>query len=278
LNKINKATINFTADGNTNGRPTITITTTRGPNSPTLTASSPTSQNSFTYNIPVQHLTNSSSPSQSHILTGGTTHQLASFPNQFIITTGDMFGQKPTLISNGSYIIPVSMKLMSNNNNALSSSSPPSSPSPLSPPLHHTLHHSLPVIQAATSNTASRPIINGGGFNSVISNSTNTNTNNQTKNQIGNILIKTTTPNNNNNVNIKNKVEDEVDLLKDLLIKKLNTTNDLKATTTQTAANNAFYGVCVKCNDKIVGVENGLKAMDNLFHVTCFICYGCSMN
>jgi hypothetical protein len=31
-----KATINFSSDGTTNNRPTITITTTRNPNSPTL--------------------------------------------------------------------------------------------------------------------------------------------------------------------------------------------------------------------------------------------------
>ena len=72
--------------------------------------------------------------------------------------------------------------------------------------------------------------------------------------------------NNSNEVAINTKKpEEEVDLLKDLLIKNLNTNN----------TDTNFYGVCLKCNDKIIGADNGLKAMDQLFHTNCFTCHGC---
>ena len=64
-----------------------------------------------------------------------------------------------------------------------------------------------------------------------------------------------------NNNNSK-KAEEEVDLLKDLLNKNLNTDTN-------------YYGICMKCSDKIIGAESGLKAMDQLFHVKCFTCHGC---
>ncbi len=60
---------------------------------------------------------------------------------------------------------------------------------------------------------------------------------------------------------------DEVDLLKDLLMKNLNASNDPN-----------FFGMCMKCNDKIYGADNGLRAMDQLFHVACFACQGCGID
>ena len=57
---------------------------------------------------------------------------------------------------------------------------------------------------------------------------------------------------------------DEVDLLKDLLMKNLNASGDAN-----------FFGVCTKCNEKIYGADNGLRAMDQLFHANCFACCGC---
>lgn len=59
---------------------------------------------------------------------------------------------------------------------------------------------------------------------------------------------------------------DEVDLLKDLLMKNLNASSDPN-----------FFGMCLKCNEKIYGADNGLRAMDQLFHVECFACQGCSV-
>ena len=75
--------------------------------------------------------------------------------------------------------------------------------------------------------------------------------------------------NNTNNTNLnlmKNNLdeEDEVDLLKDLLMKNLNSSNDPN-----------FYGICMKCSEKIYGADNGLRAMDQLFHVKCFTCHSC---
>lgn len=58
---------------------------------------------------------------------------------------------------------------------------------------------------------------------------------------------------------------DEIDLLKDLLMKNLNASTDPN-----------FFGICMKCNDKIYGADNGLRAMDQLFHVECFSCQGCA--
>lgn len=104
---------------------------------------------------------------------------------------------------------------------------------------------------------------NGNSFNYNLTNNKLMNNNNNNLNSAqtnnGNIFIKTTSSNSNLNK------EDEVDLLKDLLMKNLN------------AASNDpnFYGFCFKCNDKIIGAENGLKAMEQLFHIECFNCVTC---
>ncbi|CAF0914906.1 unnamed protein product [Brachionus calyciflorus] len=90
-------------------------------------------------------------------------------------------------------------------------------------------------------------------------------------NNIGNIYIKTnralsnkspTTPTTNT------RVEDEVDLLKDLLVKNLNSS-------THQNEQQQCVGVCTKCNQKIIGAENGLKSNDCLYHINCFVCHGC---
>ncbi len=66
------------------------------------------------------------------------------------------------------------------------------------------------------------------------------------------------------NTTSKNSL-DEVDLLKDLLMKNLNAPNDPN-----------YFGICLKCNEKIYGADNGLRAMDQLFHVNCFNCHSCA--
>lgn len=33
--------------------------------------------------------------------------------------------------------------------------------------------------------------------------------------------------------------------------------------------------MCARCNDEIVGEENGLVAMDRMYHVPCFTCTMC---
>ena len=81
--------------------------------------------------------------------------------------------------------------------------------------------------------------------------------------------------------NTNNQVEDEVDLLKDLLMKNLNTSTTTASQSGEvnshapTTASNTFFGYCMRCNEKIIGAENGLRAMEALFHVACFNCYAC---
>lgn len=198
------ATINFSADGSAN-RPTITITTTgRGPNSPTITNSTP---NGFTYNIPIQHVGSN---------------------RNFIISTQD--SATPSIIANSSgtnsYIIPV--KLTNSNPTNVNI---------------NTINPSMNTITRAN-------IITG-----------NNNERNSPTNNIGNIYIKTNRP---APASPTSRVEDEVDLLKDLLVKNLNTSSDQNC-----------VGLCTKCNQKIVGAENGLKAIDSLYHISCFVCFGC---
>ncbi len=74
----------------------------------------------------------------------------------------------------------------------------------------------------------------------------------------------------------KSRIEDEVDLLKDLLIKNLNSSN--LNSPSRTPVNDGLYGICVRCNEKVIGVDNGISAMDNLFHVPCFSCFSCGFS
>ncbi|XP_062505514.1 thyroid receptor-interacting protein 6-like [Corticium candelabrum] len=59
-------------------------------------------------------------------------------------------------------------------------------------------------------------------------------------------------------------VEEEVDKLTDILMKNL-----------EFAGEKDFYGICRKCDDKVIGAENGCHAMSKLYHRTCFICNVC---
>lgn len=102
--------------------------------------------------------------------------------------------------------------------------------------------------------------------NSNVNTNANPN-NNNSNNRSFNISVTSSSTGanlNNGNSNKTRIVEDQVDLLKDLLIKNLNA-----------PASADFYGYCMRCNEKIIGAENGLKAMENVFHVACFNCYSC---
>jgi len=34
-------------------------------------------------------------------------------------------------------------------------------------------------------------------------------------------------------------------------------------------------GICAKCGKRVVGENNGCTAMDQVFHIACFVCVGC---
>lgn len=270
-----KATINFTADGGVNGRPTITITTTRGPNSPTITATtSPTAANTFSYNIPVQHVyQNQQLPSASNESLGQTATTLPFTSNgggKFIISTSSLSSlpqelflngsmiSKPTLIGNGSYVIPVSMKLMNTNSGNPSTSTGPGATANRNNSLTSGSNSSNGLQQQLQQlQLQQQPSQQSSAQQVQLANNMPTSPKSPTN--LGNIVIKTTSP-----TMMRGRVEDEVDLLKDLLIRNLNSAKEPN-----------FYGICTRCNEKIVDAENGLRAMDNLFHVSCFVCYGC---
>lgn len=148
----------------------------------------------------------------------------------FIISTQDNIANN-TSNNNVSYVIPVNMKL-SNNNTSNSNNA------------NNLNYRNNPAYNLSQS----QQMTNTNDLSEQSGSKVNSNA--------GNILIKTTRQ--------PNRIEDEVDLLKDLLIKNLNASNDPN-----------FFGICTKCKEKIIGAENGLKAMDNLFHVNCFACHGC---
>jgi hypothetical protein len=213
------ATINFSSDGSSN-RPTITITAGRSGNSP-LNSPNGLNKNSFTYNIPIQHVHNSN---QQQLLQ--SVPSLSLLNNNFVLTAQDNNAE-----SNNSYSIPVNLQLTGDKNN------------------------------------------NNNPIN-------NNNRNNFNINLTGN-LVKQSTDNSSHpssptyqirNTTNRNKIEDEVDLLKDLLMKNLhanggeNNNNDTN-----------YYGVCVRCNENVIGIENGLRAMEQIFHVRCFSCYTCGL-
>lgn len=87
---------------------------------------------------------------------------------------------------------------------------------------------------------------------------------------------KTASLKNNNGLNYHNKSptpskvlpkEEEVDALTNLLVKSITDSQDLDV-----------FGVCIKCNEKVVGEGSGCTAMGNMYHVECFCCCRCNVN
>ncbi|XP_013187640.2 lipoma-preferred partner homolog [Amyelois transitella] len=74
-----------------------------------------------------------------------------------------------------------------------------------------------------------------------------------------------------NNIPTTNKSplpkEEEVDALTNLLVKSIADSQDLDV-----------FGVCIKCNEKVIGESSGCTAMGNMYHVKCFCCYHCNTN
>lgn len=61
--------------------------------------------------------------------------------------------------------------------------------------------------------------------------------------------------------------EAEVDALTDMLVISMDNMQDVDS-----------YGICVKCNERIVGENSGCTAMDQIYHIACFTCYQCQIN
>lgn len=61
--------------------------------------------------------------------------------------------------------------------------------------------------------------------------------------------------------------EEEVDVLTDLLVKSMTDSQDLD-----------IFGICIKCNGKVIGENSGCTAMGNMYHVKCFCCHECNLN
>lgn len=61
--------------------------------------------------------------------------------------------------------------------------------------------------------------------------------------------------------------EKEVDALTNLLVQSITDSQDLDV-----------FGICIKCNEKVVGEDSGCTAMGNMYHVKCFSCYQCNVN
>lgn len=64
--------------------------------------------------------------------------------------------------------------------------------------------------------------------------------------------------------NLVRKDSTDIDHLTKLLMKTMHSTNEPNV-----------FGMCARCNDEIVGEENGLVAMDRMHHVSCFTCTMC---
>lgn len=195
-------------------------------------SSGPSPSNGLSYNIPIQYV--QQSPSQSPYQAPNTNFLPTSSRNNLFMSNQD---KSNNINSNTTYTIPVNMALSNNNSN--------------------------------------NSLINKTNLLSNTSNTTN-DIDNYNLNSTGNLLNKQqfdlkqmnnfkglNSAMNNMLTNNMNE-EDEVDLLKDLLMKNLNSSNDPN-----------FYGICMKCSEKIYGADNGLRAMDQLFHVKCFVCHGC---
>ncbi|KAK4878470.1 hypothetical protein RN001_010976 [Aquatica leii] len=61
--------------------------------------------------------------------------------------------------------------------------------------------------------------------------------------------------------------EQEVDTLTDLLVQGMEDNVEVD-----------YYGMCVKCGEKVVGENSGCTAMDKIYHTTCFTCQHCAIN
>src|ERR1700722_13180487 len=78
--------------------------------------------------------------------------------------------------------------------------------------------------------------------------------------------------------NLMKRDPSDVDHLTKLLMKSMNSSNEPNFFGKFLIYLFFFFvniiskGMCARCNDEIVGEENGLVAMDRMYHVSCFTC------
>ncbi len=82
--------------------------------------------------------------------------------------------------------------------------------------------------------------------------------------------------------NLMRKEPSDVDHLTKLLMKSMNSSNEPNFfgkffiyILSKEFFCVIFKGMCARCNDEIVGEENGLVAMERMYHVPCFTCTMC---
>lgn len=61
--------------------------------------------------------------------------------------------------------------------------------------------------------------------------------------------------------------EEEVDALTNLLVQSISDSQDIDV-----------FGICIRCDEKVVGENSGCTAMGNMYHVKCFCCHHCNVN
>ncbi|XP_055922358.1 zyxin isoform X2 [Eupeodes corollae] len=66
---------------------------------------------------------------------------------------------------------------------------------------------------------------------------------------------------------LQNHKEAEVEALTDLLVHSMDPGNDVDS-----------FGICVACNERVIGENSGCTAMDQVYHITCFTCSQCQIN
>ncbi|XP_076034079.1 uncharacterized protein LOC143020948 [Oratosquilla oratoria] len=60
--------------------------------------------------------------------------------------------------------------------------------------------------------------------------------------------------------------EAEVDALTNLLVQSMDSSNDPD-----------FFGICTRCGEKVVGEGSGCTAMEQVYHIKCFVCVICHL-
>lgn len=82
-----------------------------------------------------------------------------------------------------------------------------------------------------------------------------------------------------------NMDEYEVDTLTDMLVHSMdmgaNQSHNKKPPSSSASDYEPYvdsYGVCVRCNKRVIGEQSGCTAMDQIYHIDCFSCDRCQSN